>query len=172
MVAPCFCHGGTTFSWMTISFFWAASNNMVPRWWQKMLNGICDYSSNHLAPNSPRCSTILRPPKNPLRNIYSLIVVVLRTQHNWELCNLQFLHQKDGGNMLENIVDFSQKSIMFSIIFPPSSISKPHGANMAQSCSVAVFFWRSCSVTSAMVAPRFHHGGTTFLPWYHHILRD
>jgi hypothetical protein len=48
--------------------------------------------------------------------------------------------KKDGGNMVENMVDFSQKSTMFSTIFPPSSISEPHGTNIAQSCSVTIFF--------------------------------
>ncbi len=54
IVAPCFCHDGTIFSpWChhiftdDRFFFWAVSKNMVPLRWQKSLNGICDYSSDH-----------------------------------------------------------------------------------------------------------------------------
>jgi hypothetical protein len=62
--------------------------------------------------------------------------------------------------MVENMVDFSQKSTTFSAMFPPSSISKPHGADMVNSRSVTIFFEKSqCHI---------RHGGTMFSPWWHH----
>jgi hypothetical protein len=64
--------------------------------------------------------------------------------------------------MVENMVDFSRKSTTLFAIFPTSSISKPHGANMAQSCSVTVFFLEKLQC-------HIHYGATTFSPWWHHF---
>ncbi len=171
MVAPHFHHGTTTFSWIAISFSGQCPKTWCLNGWRKFLNGICYYSNNHLAPNSPLCSANSRRlPKNPLQNIYSLILVVLRTHHNWKLCNLiQFLRQKrlwKHGRKHGGL--FPKVNHIFchvSTIINQQATWRRHG----EQSQCHHFFWE---VTVShppwwhhvftMVAPRLCHGGTKF----------